>query len=81
MPASSRRARNDRECPAGCGHEKRPTDLLCRRCWYAAPTVLKNEYLSSRAALERDRSRSAIDAVMAAKAKILDSVTPKGNRS
>jgi len=66
----------DDACPAGCGRQKRIGDLLYRRCWYVLPEILKQEYRAAREALNASRSRSAINAVKAAKRNILESVTP-----
>lgn len=71
----------DEACPAGGGHEKRPADLLCRRCWYVLPDSLKQAYLDARRAVKASKSRSAIDALRDAKRSILDSIAPKGNPS
>lgn len=72
---------SDRDCPAGCGREKRTTDLLCRRCWYILPDNLKQAYRDARDAVKASKSRSAIDALTDAKTNILDSAVPKGNPS
>ena len=66
-------------CPAGCGREKRPADLLCRRCWYILPATLKQDYLAAREALQVSKTRSAIEALKVAKQNILNSVVPRGN--
>jgi hypothetical protein len=68
-------------CPARCGHEKRPTDLLCRRCWYVLPDNLKQAYRDARDAAKASKSRGAIDALLDAKKNILDSFAPKGDPS
>ena len=74
-----RPASNSRACPAGCGHEKRSADLLCRRCWYVLPDNLKQAYLDARDAVKATKSRGAIDVLKDAKNNILEFVTPKGD--
>lgn len=68
-------------CPTPrCDRDKRPGDLLCRRCWYVLPDSLKQPYRAARAALDASRTRDNAAAVLAAKKKILDSIHPQNNQ-